>query len=384
MSLCSVRRFRMSAPPCLPRAYPAPPIQRTVTKSLRLPRMLEFRDEHADYALARCLYWSKHEWSGAERSMAQMSRLVWWLAWAPTLVVLLAAGPMVYFATANGETSLGDNVLSAWLILVFALMGSLIASRRPRNAVGWFLCLVALLAITGDLSIEYAVYGLARHPGALPGADWAALYGGISRSLGWFYMITLIPLYFPTGKLPSPRWRWIAWALLVTTAALLVSGAFGQTFTNSDNRLVGMRSPMPLLPDTIANGAFSLAALVMFGHMLCSVYAVAVRFLRARGTERQQLKWFVYAVAITAILGSFFGSVMFLSLKISLVGSIWYLATVGMPIAAGIAILRYRLYDIDIIINRTLVYGSLTAILAALYFGLVIGAQTLTRLLTGK
>ncbi|HEY7849657.1 MAG TPA: hypothetical protein VIC27_06295 [Ktedonobacterales bacterium] len=307
-----------------------------------------------------------------------------WLAWSLLALALLAAGPMVYFASANDQTSLADDILSALLLLIFAGMGALIASRRPSNAVGWLLCLVALCSLVGNLGLAYAVDGLVLHPGSLPGAYGAAIVGGVTRSVGWYYMLTLFPLYFPTGKLLTPRWRWTVWAVAAASLAIAIGVSLGKFGDYTDTQLVGVRNPIAILPGDSGESIAVLATVAFFIVMLCSAVSVVLRFRRARGIERQQLKWFAYAMALAACGGAFFTLVAFFSLPINLVGSVWFLVTIGMPIAAGIAILRYRLYDIDIIINRTLVYGSLTVILAALYFGLVIGAQTLSQALTGK
>jgi hypothetical protein len=197
-------------------------------------------------------------------------------------------------------------------------------------------------------------------------------------------MLTLVPLYFPTGRLLSPHWRWAVWAIVAATGAIVVGLSLGRFGDYTDVRLARVRNPIAILPGATGENLAVIATLVFFIVLLCSAVSVALRFRRARGIERQQLKWFVYAMAIGACGGVCVTLVVFLPLAINLVGSVWFLMTVGMPIAAGIAILRYRLYDIDIIIKRTLVYGSLTAILATFYFGLVIGAQTLTQALTGK
>ena len=154
------------------------------------------------------------------------------LAWALLALAPLIAIPDVILTTVNNPPTLADNILSAVFLLIFAGMGALIASRRPRNPVGWLLCLVSLLSLTGGLSLEYAYYGLVSHPGALPAAIWVVPLGGAARSAGWFYMLTLVPLYFPTGRLLSPRWRWVVWIVAVATVAS-IGGAALSPFASS-------------------------------------------------------------------------------------------------------------------------------------------------------
>jgi hypothetical protein len=307
-----------------------------------------------------------------------------WLAWALLALALLIAIPADLLATINKSSSLADNTLSAVFLMVFAGMGALIASRRPRNPVGWLLCLVALLSLTGELTLEYAYYGLVRHPGALPAAIWVVPIGGAARSVGWFYMLTLVPLYFPTGKLLSPRWRWVEWVVAAATVSALAGAALSPFGDFTDLQLASIHNPLAIVPVAVGDFLGESASFVMFLLVPVCTYSMVLRFRRSQGIERQQLKWFVYAMAI-GLMGSIgLFAVVFFSVNVNPSTSLWTLVTVGMPIAAGIAILRYRLYDIDIIIKRTLVYGSLTAILAALYFALVIGAQTLTKLVTGQ
>ncbi len=322
------------------------------------------------------------ERSAAPPTTANARRAAW-LAWALLALALLIAIPGVILTTVNNPPTLVDNILSAVFLLIFAGMGALIASRRPRNPVGWLLCLVALLSLTGGLTLEYAYYGLVSHPGALPAAIWVVPLGGAARSAGWFYMLTLVPLYFPTGELLSPRWRWVVWIVAVATVASIAGAALSPFGDFTDLRLMNIHNPLEIAPSAVGDFLGESASLVLFLLVPACACSVVLRFRRSRGIERQQLKWFVYAMAIGLIGGLCLVATAWFNVNITSV-SVWTLVTVGMPIAAGIAILRYRLYDIDIIIKRTLVYGSLTAILAALYFALVIGAQHVTQAFTGQ
>lgn len=308
-----------------------------------------------------------------------------WLAWLLALLTLVAVTLDFVIRPPSDAPGAVDTLVSALLLLIFPAMGVLIVSRRPRNVIGWLLCGVATLSATGSLSLNYAVQTqtVERQLPSLGVA--AALYGGVARALGWYYMLTLTPLYFPNGRLVSARWRWALWIIAVATLAIALGVASAPFGDYTDVRLAGIHNPIGFLPAPVGGRIAVLGTMLFFIASLVSAVSVIARFRRARGIERQQLKWFVYTMAIGGCGG-------FLVILISMftspagipIGSVFYLVTVGMPISAGVAILRHRLYDIDIVIKRTLVYGSLTAILAALYFGVVIGAQRLTGLVTGK
>ena len=308
-----------------------------------------------------------------------------WLAWTLLLgLALPLAALQVYLATVNHPNTLGDNLLMAIILLIFAVMGGLIASRRPENPVGWLLMLVALLSLASGVILDYAYYGLIVRPGAVPAAVWIVPLGGTLRSAGWFYMLTLVPLHFPDGKLLSRRWRWCVWVVVAVTVCSVIPATFSQFGDFTDLDLASVPNPLAILSSDIWDAIEGLTSLLLFAMIVLSVVNVVLRFRRARDIERQQIKWFVFAIAI-GLLGALilFASV-YIAVNFSPPDSTWLLVTVGMPIATCIAILRYRLYDIDIIIKRTLVYGSLTLILAALYFALVIGAQRLTQVFTGQ
>src|SRR5215208_4262911 len=273
---------------------------------------------------------------------------------------------------------LGVNYLGA---VGFSVMGAVIVPHlSPENPIGWLFCATGLLFGVTDFSIEYAIYALLVAPGSLPAGEAAAWI----FSWVWVPAIGLsvfLPLVFPNGRLPSPRWRWFFWLSLL----LILVGAISQMFTPGlVANLGGIYNPLGLegLPNL-----WKLIQTLLYALLLVSVASLFVRRLRASGVERQQLKWFTYAATL-AVIG------LILTFTISeLTGSVWLgwagyvlalVGLIGIPISMGIAILRYRLYNIDLIINRTLVYGALTAILALLYFGSVTALQYLFSLLTGQ
>jgi hypothetical protein len=289
-----------------------------------------------------------------------------WLAWAVLAglaILLQALSREGISAAALGVLPLGS----------FMTVGAVVVSRQPRNTVGWLCCVAGLLGTLGGFAEEYARYALVPQGGALPGGlvmAWLTLWVG---ALWVGLAFTLLLLLFPTGRLPSPRWRAVAWASVASVTAgcavlALTPGPMPQMPGKPRNPL-GIENAAATLDRMEALLNVCLALLVL----LCAA-SVVVRFRHAGGVERQQLKWFAYGAGQVALL---LGSGLVL-------GGLWERFPQGLsdlvfsisfamiPVAIGIAVLRYRLYDIDRLIRRTLVYGLLTALLAAVYAGLVL------------
>jgi hypothetical protein len=299
-------------------------------------------------------------------------RTAFWLAWFTWVLYVIIAIVLLIFVKGAPSISLSD-IFNALVLLAFATVGSLIASRRPQNPIGWIFCISTLLWALGDALLQFTV------PDSPPAGALLGVFGDWARSMGWFMVITFLLLLFPNGHLPSPRWRFLAWliaGLLTAYSITLLLSPF--PFANIDPSLANVRNPLGVL---VANDLFDRLAnfctLPLFATSIACIVAVVLRFRRARGVERQQLKWFTYGMTLSLLMLIVIVILVFFSNGNGAAGTLFYLAVVGIPISAGIAILRYRLYDIDILINRTLVYGLLTAILAALYFGLVLGLQFL-------
>jgi signal transduction histidine kinase len=302
------------------------------------------------------------------------SRAARWLAWALWALALAQVAGGLLLALLNRltfERFLAEYVAVGVLTTVsFATAGLLIARRRPQNPISWLICAAGVLGGLGTWAGQYARYAYVTNPGALPFGDIAAwLY--ICPAFGPFLALTAIflPLLFPDGRLPSRRWRPLAaialCASILFTLLLAISpGPVDASLTEVPNPF-GLPGARPLL--AIA-APFILALLVT--SMAGAIAAAVVRLRRARGVERQQLKWFVYATAllVLAIVGP--GALAYPNFDASstlLSGAALAIAFPLLPAAIGIAILRYRLWDIDILINRTLVYGALTACISALY-----------------
>jgi hypothetical protein len=283
-------------------------------------------------------------------------------AWAVTFatVVLLAFSRALlpsqeWQLTVEFITAALGNALT---IVACAGVGLLIISRRPDNMIGWVYALIALAFAAGEFAGSYA-----SRP--LPARVWVALL----PDLAWIAAIplgaTLLLLLYPTGQPPSRRWRPVLWAAVVATGVAVVSSALTP---GSMEYLPGMENPLGL---ERAGRVLDLVAQVAFGVVAAALFAAAgsllVRWRRARGVERQQLKWLAYAAAMLVLLlvvGDFLPHGLFVVVSTSL--------TLLFPLATGIAVARYRLYDIDRIINRTLVYGLLTGLLGAIYAGTVL------------
>jgi signal transduction histidine kinase len=259
------------------------------------------------------------------------------------------------------------------LALAFALMGGLLALQRPENPIGWIFLVASLLSGVQVLAQQYTVFALAR--GNVQGARIANWIDGmiwvpITGSVAIF-----VTLLFPTGRLPSRRWRWVLW--IGAVGILLFTGAFAV----STETELGLRNPFFDLGPDMLGPLFGIGSSIYLVAVLASLASLVVRFRRARGDERQQLRWFAAAVVLVAffITLSFIGEFLLRELVVfkraAAVGAL--LSFIAIPVATGVAVLKYRLYDIDIVINRAVVVAVLGAVITAVYVGIVVGVGTL-------
>jgi hypothetical protein len=273
-------------------------------------------------------------------------------------------------ANGNFQRQPGFYLALVLALTAFMVVGAVIVAHRPGNAVGWIFSAVGLLSAAGALGTECAEYAYVTRPGSLPGAVVAA---SITQWF-WFPLLGLIllftPLLFPTGRLLSARWRPVAVVAAVGIAAMTVLAALQPTI-RLQNEDYTLRNPIGLagVPDPEEGVLGAMLSGLLFGCLAAAVASVELRFRRARGVERQQLKWFTYAAALMAVSFLLTG---FLLPAGSVVDVVLGLGFAVVPVAAGIAILRYRMYDIDRLINRTLVCGMLTAVLGVVYAAVVL------------
>jgi hypothetical protein len=292
--------------------------------------------------------------------------LVWMLCAACLTLAMLGLGYGAHNYPSL-EAFLTGVAPPALFAISFPLVGAVIAIHRPRNPLGWIFCAVGLSQALVVFTAEYGVYALRTAPGTVPGgplAIWAAQW---VWAPGIGLLLTFVPLLFPTGRLPSRRWRPVAW-LSALPIALIPGLAAPALWPQRGVALVEASTNEPLGQGQalVLFAAFWL--MVLCG--LACLTALALRFRRSRGIERQQLKWLLFASAITVAI--------FIVVQPA-TSQQWDLALLlalpvvpAIPVAAGIAILRYRLYEIDRLINRTLVSGLLTALLGAIYASAVL------------
>jgi hypothetical protein len=311
-----------------------------------------------------------------------------YLAWSLCLLCVALTAASLILALLNGRTL--AEIFLAWdgpsiatlptEAVSFSVVGALIASHRPENPIGWIFLAEGFcygLLSAGD---EFAIYALLTNPGALPLGAEASWLGQWIWAPGLGLSLVFLPLLFPDGHPPSHRWRPVGWLGGLSIGLTVVSSTILLWPERGPALLTGDENPSHVV--NVLVGFIALPLMLLAG--LGAVISLFVRFRRTRGHERQQIKWFASAAALTLVCISVFGQSTLRGLPGVIVALSFLLVIPSIPIATGIAILRYRLYDIDLIINRTLVYGSLSASLALVYFGGVATTQAIFRALTGQ
>ncbi|HLI50462.1 MAG TPA: hypothetical protein VKU87_01620, partial [Thermomicrobiaceae bacterium] len=297
-------------------------------------------------------------------------RSISWLAWGlGVFSFLLGAMSVVLYTLNNGLTGLASPTTSfgdASIGIAFPLVGALIASRRPENAVGWLLIVCGLFQGTSAFTNQYAIYALVTNPNVLPQgtiANWMETWVWLP---GFALTATFLLLLFPNGHLPSGRWRPVTWV----SAAVITIGPVSMMLVPWKD----VQAPVPGENPIGIPGSEKIFEALIFGSFLVgivvgtlSLISLILRFHRSTGQERRQLEWFVYGGVIFVI--GILAGIPFQNTSTAATIDNWAqgITPYVMAAAIGIAILRYRLYDIDRIINRTLVYLLLTASLAATY-----------------
>jgi hypothetical protein len=298
-----------------------------------------------------------------------------WAVWALTMLGLAVAAWLDHLQRQAGSPE------TAWLLqpasvplLVAAVsaatVGALVGSRRPAHPVGWLLLGLGLLVVGNGVVSGYVTYGLLVRPGALPAASYLA---GIANGIEvlWVACVSFILLLTPTGSLPSPRWRWWARVAVAAPVLLVVLAAVDPQPLLPEHPEVG--NPLAVaVPTGLLLAVAAVAAVLVLATLVAAAGSLVVRFRRARGTERQQLRWLAVGAALAAMA-------LLVAVAAGAMGRDGVvLAALGtcvalLPLATGAAVLRYRLYDLDRILSRTLTYGLLTVLLGGGYAGIVLG-----------
>jgi len=303
------------------------------------------------------------------------------LAYSAAGASLVLTAAQLVLSALNGQVGSAADVdpteaivFGALIGIAFPVVGVLIVARRPENRIGRLFCAVAVVFATLAFSSSYADRALRVEPGSLPAGDWAEWVGNWAYAPSFGLLGVFLLLLFPDGRLLSPRWRPVAWAASVGILAAALSSALkpGPLYASKVVNPAGIEGTEGVM-NAIQGVGFGLLIL----GILAAVLSLVFRFRGAQGVERQQLKWLaaaaVFFAATFPFLDAGLGPVLL---------SLGALGIAGIPAATGIAILRYRLYEIDVIIRRTLVYGVLTAGLAGTYFGIVLTLQQAFRPLT--
>lgn len=289
----------------------------------------------------------------------------WQSIWLPSLLsgaaVLVLVLASIWLCLQNGYSFYSLSFIVSEPVAAY--VGGIVIARQPRNPVGWCLLVHALCFSGGEFARQYGIYGLQTVPGSLPGASWIIWFAYWLWGPGIVSGLLLLPLYFPSGKLLSPAWRWLVYWMLTSVA--LVS--FLMAFRQDDLETPGLPNPFGFLP---LHGSWELIAAFTWSLNFCAmVLGLSVRLWKTNAAERNQIKWLLYSIMVL-----FVGDRIMQWFLPELIGQIWFtFALAGVWAAIGIAVLRYKLFNINTLIHRTLVYFLLSALIVGLYIAIVIG-----------
>jgi hypothetical protein len=318
-------------------------------------------------------------------------RRIAWAGWWVTLVTAVVGWVVSSLGSPESPVSWGSSTLGEYgfavVVLSFPVVGLVILVRRPRNRVGWLLTGVGLAWTLPGLVDAYAHWGLVVDPGSVPGPEVAAAVNEGTWVFGILAMGVYLVLLFPDGRLPSPGWRWVAWVagaawVLVPVSIALSPGDLEEAPVTG---LVNPLASEALEPYVLGLSVVSLPLVPLC--IVAAAVSLALRFRRSTGIEREQVKWLATAVALVAALFATTltttlvaevasgGSPGRLPVAVAALQEASVLSFLLLPLAIGAALLRHQLFDIDLVINRAVVYGSLTALLAGVYLGSVLLLQ---------
>ncbi|MGA9532287.1 MAG: hypothetical protein WBR18_06180 [Anaerolineales bacterium] len=297
------------------------------------------------------------------------------LAWGLVAFVVLGVGVnlIVQFRSLEGGLTASFWADAGWAVaipLVFSLLAALIIAKLPGNRVGWLMMVVGLATASPASAIINAWPG---PPASVDVGTFLLLWLGGYSWVPFIFPIFLIPLYFPTGSPPTPRWRWVSWLAILVGASLLLVGTFTDPIDAVDAGWT-VSNPIGFIPTSFVEGPY----LVVFGALVLtsvigSVASLFVRYRRAKEAEQQQIKWLLFAGAVFLVVYT----VAFLlpdssgAFQSGWINTILFFAILGIPVAIAISIFRYRLWDLDVVVNRALIYGPLTTMLAGVFAMLI-------------
>lgn len=257
---------------------------------------------------------------------------------------------------------------------IFTLVGTVVVGRRPNNVIGWLFIAIGLLWSLGTFGVEYSVYGYVTRPGAVPAPWLGAWFAEWNWMVFWYATLVVTPILFPTGRTLGPRWGRSLKVVLAVMLSIVVLAIFDERLElEGTGRSVASPLGASFGSDPDDEGSLTSYLLpVMFISAAVGLAAVVARFRRSRGDERLQIKWLSFGSCVA--LASFVGGIIWdASTGNTAPEIVFALGVAAIPLGAGVGILRYRLYDIDVIINRTLVYAALTATLLLAYLIIVVG-----------
>ena len=308
-------------------------------------------------------------------------------AWV-TAFVLVLLGLVEAVQTGSGDAVL-LSALTTLLVISTVTVGAVLVSRLPHHIVGWLLLTGGLVAAVSTAAGALADYALNVHPGAYPGAIWFAVLANATSGIYLGLLGGFAPLYFPSGRLPSPRWRPVVAIGFVATFVPVVTGLLGPipsgTYppeASNPLELGGIGGQLVALLGVVSTVS-GLVALVLV------VVSLVVRYRSARGVERAQIKWFAYVglIVVPTLVIAIATSSATSGAWVILTTVAWAVAVGGLallPVTIGVAILRYRLYEIDRLISRTISWTVVTVVLGSTFFLVILTAQALIAPVTGS
>lgn len=328
-------------------------------------------------------------WKYSRRRRPRVTTLAGWALWAASVVAVAIS---LVTARSGGPNDPAATVEQGIASLMLVTVGAILVSRLPHHLIGWLLAIGGIVIALSASATGLADYGLSVHPGTVPAAVWLAWLSQWIWAPELACLFILLPLFYPTGRLPSPRWR----VVVAIGAAVAIAGGVGSALASWAPNPYPVGNPLALRgpsADFVSALGGGVTILVLAGGML-ALASLVVRYRRAAAIERQQLKWFAAAAIVTGVAGTINIGAYAASGAASPTGTLGVIQAVSaflifcglalLPLAIGIAVLRYRLYDIDLIIRRTVVYVPLTGILAGLYAASIALLQKLFIAATGR